>query len=219
MPMNKIHSLTTYLLLVSLLLFRFEETFSQHTGIKPIVNFPDFKAQFKLESSKINSIVSDFAQEKVLTALTEKIKSEGKFLFKRNNKVRIEYEKPFSYLMMMNGDKMLVRDNQKENRINVKSNKLFQQINRIMIDCVQGSILDSKDFTVKAFEDSNTYLLEMTPTSKALSQFFKTIVLLVEKKDYSAKSIEMREPNGDKTIITFTNKKLNAEIADAVFAL
>ncbi|NOS55081.1 MAG: outer membrane lipoprotein carrier protein LolA [Cyclobacteriaceae bacterium] len=217
--MNKIHSLTTYLLLVSLLLFRFEETFSQHTGFKPIVNFPDFKVQFKLESSKINSIVSDFAQEKVLTALTEKIKSEGKFLFMRNNKVRIEYQKPFTYLVMMNGEKMLVRDNQKDNRINVKSNKLFQQINRIMIDCVQGTMLDSKDFTVKVFEDDNTFLLEMTPVSKALSQFFQTIVLLVEKKDYSAKSIEMREPNGDKTVITFINKKLNAEIADAVFAL
>jgi outer membrane lipoprotein-sorting protein len=218
-PMNKIHSLITCLFMASLLVFCFEETFSQHSGFKPIANFPDFKTQFKLESSKINSIVSDFAQEKVLTALTEKIKSEGKFLFKRNNKVRIEYQKPFSYLVMMNGEKMLVRDNQKDNRINVKSNKLFQQINRIMIDCVQGTMLDSKDFTVKVFEDGNTFLLEMTPVSKALSQFFQTIILLVEKKDYSAKSIEMREPNGDKTVITFINKKLNAEIADAVFAL
>lgn len=217
--MNRLPPPASCLLLAMLYLLSFEKTFSQHAGYKPRADFASFKSQFKTESLKIVSISSEFTQEKILVALTEKIKSEGKFIFKRDNKIRIEYEKPFSYLMMMNGDKMLVRDNQKENRINVKSNKLFQQINRIIIDCVQGSMLDSKDFTVKVFEDSNTYLLEMTPTSKALSQFFKTIVLLVEKKDYSAKSIEMREPNGDKTIITFTNKKLNAEVADAVFAL
>lgn len=217
--MNRIPPFASCLLLAMLYLLSFEKTFSQHAGYKPTADFTSFKSQFKTESLKIVSISSEFTQEKILLALTEKIKSEGKFLFKRDNKVRIEYEKPFSFLLMMNGDKMLVRDNQKENRINVKSNKLFQQINRIIIDCVQGSMLDSKDFTVKVFEDSNTYLLEMTPTSKALRQFFKTIVLLVEKKDYSAKSIEMREPNGDKTVITFINKKLNAEIADAVFAL
>ncbi len=217
--MNRIPPPASCLLLAMLYLLSFEKTFSQHAGYKPTADFASFKSQFKTESLKIVSISSEFTQEKILVALTEKIKSEGKFIFKRDNKIRIEYEKPFSYLMMMNGDRMLVRDNQKENRINVKSNKLFQQINRIIIDCVQGSMLDSKDFTVKVFEDSNTYLLEMTPTSKALSHFFKTIVLLVEKKDYSAKSIEMREPNGDKTVITFINKKLNAEIADAVFAL
>jgi outer membrane lipoprotein-sorting protein len=219
-PMSKIfHALAKCLLLTLLLVSVFDETSAQHIGFKPMANFASFKLQFKTESSKITSLASGFRQEKVLTALTEKIKSDGKFFFKRSNKVRIEYQKPFSYLMVMNGDKMLVRDTKKENRINVKSNKLFQKINSVMIDCVQGTMLDSKDFTVVVFEDSNLYLLEMTPNSKMLSQFFETIILLVEKRDCSAKSIEMREPSGDKTIITFTDKKLNVELADAMFAL
>ena len=121
--------------------------------------------------------------------------------------------------MIMNGDKMLVRDNEKENKINVKSNKLFQQVNRIMIDCVQGTILDSKDFTTKVFENDKVYLLEMTPTSKTLREFFQTVVLSVEKQDYSVSSIEMNEPSGDKTSFTFKNKKINQPVSDAVFAL
>ena len=192
---------------------------AQYTGFKPVTDITSFKTQFRAESSKVLSISSNFTQEKILTTLTEKISSGGKFWYKRSNKVRLEYLKPFVYLMVMNGDKMLVRDDQKENRINVKSNKLFQQVNRIMIDCIQGTILDSKDFSVKVFEDEKRYLLEMTPVSKTLGEFFQTIVLQVEKKDYSAKSIEMNEPGGDKTIITFFDKKLNTEVADAVFAL
>lgn len=192
---------------------------AQYAGYKSVTDLGAFKKQFATESAKVSSITSNFTQEKTLTALTETITSTGKFWFLRSNRVRIEYVKPFAYLMVMNGDKMLVKNDQKENRINVKSNKLFQQVNRIMIDCVQGTILDSKDFTTKVFENDKLYLLEMTPVSKSLKEFFQTIVLLVEKKDYAVKSIEMNEPSGDKTTISFSEKKLNAPIPDAMFAL
>jgi outer membrane lipoprotein-sorting protein len=191
---------------------------SQHVGFKPIADLALFRDQFKKESSKVSSIESSFVQEKILTALTEKIVSNGKFWFKRSNRVRIEYIKPFSYTMIMNGDKMLLRDGQKENRVNVKSNKLFQQINNIMIDCVQGTILESKDFTVAAFENDRTYLLELVPTSKVLRDFFHSVILRVDKKDFTAESIEMNEKSGDKTTISFKDKKLNTQFSDAVFA-
>src|SRR5688572_18019061 len=83
---------------------------AQHTGFVPVKDLTAFKSNFKKESSAISSITSNFTQEKVLTALTEKITSSGTFRFKRDSKVRLEYTKPFSYLMVMNGDKMLVRD-------------------------------------------------------------------------------------------------------------
>lgn len=192
---------------------------AQYAGYKSVSDLVAFKKQFATESAKVQSITSDFIQQKELLALTETITSSGKFWFKRSNRVRIDYTKPFTYRMVMNGDKMLVKDDQKESRINVKSNKLFQQVNKIMIDCVQGTILDSKDFTTRVFENDKTYLLEMTPVSKTLKEFFQTIVLSVEKKDYSVKSIDMNEPSGDKTTITFSNKVLNAQVADEVFAL
>jgi outer membrane lipoprotein-sorting protein len=192
---------------------------AQYAGYKPIADLASFKRQFASESAKVMSISSDFTQDKILMALTEKITSTGKFWFKRNNKVRIEYLRPFNYLLVMNGDKMLVKDNEKESKINVKSNRLFQQVNRIMIDCVQGTILDSKDFTTKVFENDKVYLLEMTPSSKSLREFFQTVLLTVEKNDYSVRSIEMNEPAGDKTTISFQNKKLNEQVADTVFAL
>ena len=191
---------------------------AQHQGYRSVTDLATFKKQFAVESAKVSSIESSFSQEKVLTALTERITSTGKFWFKRSNKVRIEYIKPYTYTMIMNGDKMLLRDDQKENLVNVRSNKLFQQINQIMIDCVQGTVLDSKDFNVGVFEDDRTYLLEMIPTSRSLREFFSTIVLKVDKKDFTAASIEMNEKSGDSTTIFFKDKKLNTQFSDAVFA-
>ncbi len=193
-------------------------TSAQYTGFTPISNIASFKKQFAIEAKKIHSIKSDFVQEKNLAVLEEKIISEGKFTFKRENKVRIEYQKPFQYLMIMNGDQMLVRDNQKESKVNMKSNKLFQQVNKIMVDCVQGTMLDNKDFTVHVFENDKTWLLEMTPVSKSLKEFFQTILIYADKKDYSVSSIDMGEPSGDNTVIRFIHKELNVPIQDAVFA-
>jgi outer membrane lipoprotein-sorting protein len=199
--------------------FTSASSLSQPKGYTPVKDVSGFRQAFARESGKVQSIESGFRQEKVLSALTETIQSRGQFWFKRANKVRIEYKTPFLYTMVLNGDKMLVRDGEKQSQINVRSNKLFQQINRIMIDCVQGTILDSKDFTARVFENDGSYLLELTPTSKALREFFQVINLTVQKGDFVASSIEMNEPGGDKTTIYFIDRKLNNAIADAVFTL
>lgn len=191
---------------------------NDYPGYKPVADLAAFQKKFKETSTRIQSLNSDFTQEKYLSALTEKITSYGQLWFKRNNKVRMDYTRPFVYRMVMNGDKMLVRDNEKENQINVKSNKLFQQVNRIMIDCMQGTVLESADFKSRVFENENFYLLELTPVSKSLKQFFQTIVLIVDKKDSSAKSIELLEPAGDKTLITLQNKIVNGQLPDEIFA-
>jgi outer membrane lipoprotein-sorting protein len=188
-----------------------------YPGFHPISNITQFKIQFKDASAKILTVKSDFSQEKTLLALTEKISSHGKFWFKRTNKVRLDYTEPFIYRMIINGDKVLVKDAQKENRINVRANKLFQQINKIMLDCMQGTILDSRDFTTRVFENENGYLLELTPVAKTLKDFFQNIVLIVEKKDYSVRSMELNEPSGDKTLMIFTNKSINAPLQDEIF--
>lgn len=192
---------------------------AQPKGYTAVKDLEGFRVRFSMESAKVMSITSDFRQEKELAALAEKMTSTGEFWFKRNNKVRIDYQKPFVYRLIMNGDKILLKDEQKENRVNVKSNKLFQQVNRIMLDCIQGTILNSDEFQTEVFEDSKTFLLEMTPKDKNLKQFFTTIRLHVDKIDYSVSRIEMHEPGGDQTVLTFFNKQLNQPVKDEVFSL
>ncbi len=192
---------------------------AQPKGFSPVKDLPAFRQAFARESSKIQSIESDFLQEKVLEALTETIRSRGQFWFKRSDRVRIEYQSPFSYTMVLVGDKMMVRDGEKKSQVNMRSNKLFQQVNRIMIDCMQGTIMESKDFTTRVFENGDAYVLELTPVTRALREFFQVINLTVEKSDYVATMIEMNEPGGDKTTIRFIDRKLNAPVADAVFTL
>jgi outer membrane lipoprotein-sorting protein len=192
---------------------------AQYTGYTPVADLAKFKADFTAASQKTNSIKSDFVQEKNLSMLAEKITSKGKFWFKKESQVRMEYTQPYLYLMILNKDKVFVKDGQKENKVSTKSNKLFQQINKIMIDCMQGTALNNTDFKTKVFENKSASLVELTPVTKGLKEMFKSINVIVDKKDFSVISIQMQELSGDNTLIRFSNKELNAALPDTLFAI
>lgn len=194
-------------------------TQAQVAGFKAVADVTSFKQQFAKASQATQTIQSDFVQEKNLSMLSDKIVSKGKFWFKKENKVRMEYSTPSYYLLVMNGKDIKTKDGQKESRVSAKGNKMFEQINRITVDCVQGNVLGNADFKTNILENAQSYLLEMTPVNKTLAQYFKTIHLLVDKKDYSVSVIRMFEAGGDDTSISFVHKQLNVNIADAVFAV
>ena len=129
----------------------------------------------------------------------------------------MEYNQPYEYLMVINKDKVWVKDGAKENKVSTKSNKLFQQINKIMIDCMQGTALSNPDFKTRVLESKSGYMVELTPVVKNMKDLFKTVNVIVDKRDFSVTSIEMHEPAGDETVIRFINKELNTNIADALF--
>ena len=210
---------STRLFLLLLLMLAGISSHAQYTGYRLLPDITTFKDQFTAAAKKINSIKSDFQQEKNLSMLSEKIISKGKFWFKKDNLVRMEYNQPFQYLMIINKNNVFVKDGQKENTISTKSNKLFQQINKITVDCVQGTMLTNPDFKIKVFENNKAYLIEMTPSAKGLKDYFKNIHVIIDKTDYSVIRIDMQELSGDNTIINFTNKELNVTIPDALFVI
>ena len=207
------------ILLFSLIIFTGLISRAQYAGYTLMRELTDFKTSFSAAAKKTISIKSDFVQEKNLSMLSEKITSKGKFWFKKDNQVRMEYSTPFQYLLVINKDKVFIKDGQKQNTINTKSNKLFQQINKITVDCVQGNITDNPDFKIRVFESKGGFLVELTPISKGLKDFFKTINVIVDKKDYAVAGIEMNENSGDNTVIRFSNKEMNTNIPDALFAI
>lgn len=199
------------------LLFAANAIQAQHAGYSPLADFAKFKTLFSTATQKTLTIKSNFVQEKNLGMLSEKIVSKGKFWFKKDNLVRMEYNQPFQYLMVINKDKVFVKDGDKENKVSTGSNKLLKQVNKIMIDCMQGTSLSNPGFKTRVFENKGAYLVELVPTVKGLIELFKNINVVVDRKDYSVSSIEMRELSGDNTIIRFVNKELNTNLPDALF--
>ena len=206
---------TAFILLLSILAYTSQ---AQRAGFTYIKDDAAVRQKLSAGSKAINAIKADFTQEKELSMLSEKIVSKGAFFFKKENKVRLEYKTPFKYLMVINGSKVLIKDDTKSTKYDTHSNKIFKQVNDLIISSVQGTILNSPDFKVKIYESSGQYLLEMVPVAKGLKEFFSGINILIDKKDYSVSRLEMVELSGDKTTISFSNKELNGKVDDTLFS-
>ncbi len=171
-------------------------------------------------TKKTTSIQSRFIQEKVLSVLSEKIISSGLFYFKREKKLRWEYIEPFKYLIVINNDNLLVRDDNKENRINLQSNKVFREVNNIIIGTVQGTLLnDTKNFQASFFDENSFYLCKLVPLQSKLRESLNEIWIYFNKIDYTVDKVDLRESSGDYTRITFESKKLNLPVSDEIFSV
>lgn len=185
----------------------------------PVKEDAVIRKHFAEVSKTTTAIRCDFVQEKTLSMLSEKLLSKGTFLFQQTNKVRLEYKQPFKYLMVMNNGKVKIQDEGKTTQMDMHKNKIFQQVNNIIVSSVQGAALTNPDFIVSIAESSTQLKLDMKPVGKGLKDFFSNIVIFIDKKDYSVNKMQMNEIGGDNTTITFSNKEINGKIAEDLFAV
>jgi outer membrane lipoprotein-sorting protein len=201
-----------------LFIFILTGTFSASAqNYTPVKNIVAFKSLYAEKSADINTLKSDFIQEKSISMLKNKIISEGSFIYKKNNKLRMEYTKPYTYLFVMDNDKITIKNNDKKSSVSTSSNKLFKMISQVTIDCVTGNVLNSKDFDIKVSENSITYHLVLIPRQKLLKSLFEKIDIRISKGDLTVDRIEMKESSGDNTLLIFRNKRINTPVADEVF--
>ncbi|HSH65565.1 MAG TPA: outer membrane lipoprotein carrier protein LolA [Bacteroidia bacterium] len=188
-------------------------------GFKLLKDTASFKQKMQAQSKLITTMESDFIQEKYLSVMSEKIITKGHFYFKKANMLRWEYTDPYKYVIAINNDKMFIKDNNKITRYDINSNKMFKSINEMMMNTVQGNLLNNKDYQAAYFENEKNYLVELSPVQKAAKDFLKNIYLYIDKMDYAVVKVKLTEPGDDYTTIDFTDRKSNQPIADEKFTV
>jgi outer membrane lipoprotein-sorting protein len=190
---------------------------AQPAGFKEVKNITSFQQELTKANTSIQDIVSDFTQVKNMSLLAEKIKSKGKFYYKKDDKVRIEYTQPFTYLLVMNSGQVMVKDEQKTSKINTKNSKAMQSVNRIMIDCMRGTVLQNADFKVTVFDNASVYMLNMVPVNDAMKKMFLQINVYLSKKSFNVDKLSMVEIGGDYTDMNFVNAQHNTGLNESLF--
>src|ERR1043165_247946 len=69
---------------------------AQPKGYRPVANTTAFQQSLQKATAPLQSIESDFSQTKHLSMLADKVKSKGKFYYRREDTGRIEYTNPFT---------------------------------------------------------------------------------------------------------------------------
>ena len=194
--------------------------FAQKEGFKKVENEASFRQKMEETTLATNSIKSEFVQEKQLSFMEEPIISEGQFYFKKEQKIRWEYQQPFSYIVILNGSELLIDDEGHTNEIDLKGNKTFQEINATINNSLQGNVwANAKDFEPILLESEALYLIQLLPQTAQMKEYFTKIEVYFNKKNYQLEQVILFENGGDFTKIAFKNNVINGEVKEALFRL
>ena len=171
-------------------------------------------------ASGMKTMQCDFTQTKHLKMLNDKMTSKGRMYYQQTNRLRWEYTSPYSYTFILNDDKVLLKNAQRNDVIDVNKNKLFREIARIMMNSVVGtSLSDDKSFKSTIATNGNEWIASLLPQRKDLKQLFQKIILHFSKKNAMVKQVELIERNGDRTVIELNNIRTNEKISADLFTI
>ena len=192
---------------------------AQEKNENPVKDPTKLIVQINLASAKTSTITADFAQVKEMSFLEEKAASSGKFYFEKEKKLRWEYAEPFSFVIILNNDRLRIIDEGKSKDFDAGSNRMFLEISDVMTGMVNGTLLNSPEFITTWSEVAGYYLAVLIPAGTAMKDYLTQIELKLNKQDFTVEELKMFEKSGDYTQITFRNKKLNETIPAEIFRL
>lgn len=178
------------------------------------------KQKVNQTASAMKTMQCDFVQTKHLKMLNNDFVSHGKMYYQQSNKLRWEYTSPYSYTFILNNDQVLLKNKQRNDLIDVKQNKLFREIVRIMMSSVVGNCLaDDKNYKVSIATIGNEWVATLLPQRKDMKQMFPKLILHFNAKKSVVNNVELYDKNGEKTIIELKNIRINETIPSNMFAI
>jgi outer membrane lipoprotein carrier protein len=170
-------------------------------------------------TARITAMACDFVQTKHLSMLKDKMVSKGRMCYKKSDRLRWEYTSPYTYVFILNGNEVLLKNKNRSDIIDVEQNKMFREIVQIMLSSVVGNCLDDKNFKSSLKATATEYVATLTPQRKNMKQMFREIVLHFDRKNACVRLVELIEKNDDRTIIELNNIRMNEALADHLFLL
>lgn len=176
----------------------------------------DLRAKVKTHSTSTQTISSDFVQYKHLDFLDNDIETFGQLVFKAPDLVKWEYVKPFKYSALFKGEKLFINDEGNKSNIDIGSNKMFKQLNKLIINSVKGDMFEEAEFNIEYFKKGKNSLVYFSPKNEKFAKYIKTFQIIFNEVG-DVIEVKMIEPSQDYTKIIFSNKVLNKPLPDAIF--
>ena len=175
-----------------------------------VTDLQKFETQLKATAEKLKSIESTFVQVKHLDMFDEDVVSMGKFYYLKENKISLDYSKPLSYLIVINGSQLKIVADGKKSIMQLNSNKMMNEMQDMITACMVGDLNRMNgSYELNYQEDDKQYIVGITPRSKTVKEYVSAIEIRLNKADMSVDQLRMYENEADYTDYRFTNKRFN----------
>ncbi|MFT6759276.1 MAG: outer membrane lipoprotein-sorting protein [Psychroserpens sp.] len=166
--------------------------------------------------AKMEAVKGDIKQEKAFSFLTEKLVSEGFFLYQKESKLRWEFKEPIEYIILINENSMRLKEEGEEKKYK-GMNQILRQVKEIIIGCIDGSIMTNSNYKTAFFANETDIRIQLRPKAKNLKEFIQQIEVVFSIEGSTLQKVTLTDPTGDLTDIRFSNIVVNEKIDATAF--
>lgn len=146
-----------------------------------------------------------FNQEKQVAGFRNPLRSQGTFVVARERGVIWSTLEPFPSELVITAERILSRQRDGSTRVELDAREqpAMRSVNAILFALMSGDVQAlSRQFTVQARRDGNTWILALTPKSPMLAKAFASLEL---RGDRYVRQVTIMEASNDRTLITFSS--------------
>ncbi len=190
---------------------------AQSTDFKKMEDAQAFVEKLQIKMGQSASMKANFVQTKHLSALSEDIEIKGEVFYRQPSNLRWEYTEPIRYVMVMTKGVVYINDEGNVQKFKTSSNKVFKQINDMMVGSLNGALLANEDFDKEFFKNKQYYKTVLIPKNKDMRQYVSRMEILFDVKSLDVQEVRLIEETGDYTAIQLEGLSYNESIPDEKF--
>jgi len=176
----------------------------------------NFRLRLSTFSNLVNTVQADFVQEKKLKIMASQSVSRGKFWFEQPDRIRWEYQSPFSMVIVAD-KKVVIKDEKGIKEFNREKQGAIHEIMTLITDCFQCRLTPNHPkYHTSLQETASAYELQLSP--RAIKKNMK-IYITFDKKNMNVIRFKIQENPEEYTSITFQNEKRNLVFSSLIFKL
>ncbi len=169
--------------------------------------------------SGIQTVNSEFRQERRLSMLKEPVFSSGRFSFEKPDKLRWETTGPDPFGFFVNGDvaKQWKGKDGALQPFDLQGNPVLKLIVDQIIAWTRADFKTiEKQYVISVIRDGPV-LLRLVPRSSREKKYVRHILISFEPDTNYAERVEIVEQGGDATVIGFFDMKINVDLVKSLF--
>lgn len=149
--------------------------------------------------------------------MEDKLVSTGSFSYKKENRLRWQFNEPIDYIILIKDNTMRLREDGKEKHYK-GVDKILRQVKEIILGCIDGSIISNTNYKTAFSTNTTAVKMDLQPKDKQLREFIQRIEVEFEKKDTRLRSVLLTDPSGDITRILFSDIRTGQPINESTFS-
>ncbi|MCI0566814.1 MAG: outer membrane lipoprotein carrier protein LolA [Acidobacteria bacterium] len=186
----------------------------------PQLQLPELLQKFNERQKAVQSLTATFTERKDLSLLAKPVVSNGTFLYAKPARIKWEYSVPEPRIFLITEDRFVAYYPNQKRAEEVPLSKLAGRRVFRVFGIGQTSEDLQKFFDISQAEpgdEKDCYLLVLTPKRRRVKDRLQLVRFWVDGRTYLPRKLEYLESDGDSTLLSFANIRLNPEIAEGRF--